>query len=313
MQPGQMGQGIHSIEDAAYHADPAPSPSLSRSLAKLLIDTSPAHVFANCSRLNGSVYRRTRASDEAEIGSAVHALFLKGQDEISVINFPTYQTKEAKALRDAALLDGKIPLKQHDYESVLRIVDALERFRARTGAFTKGAPEQTLLWQEEGGHYARAKPDWLPDDAGAPMWDLKTTDGTATAQAWTRAGFDKGCDYQEAHYTRGAEMLRGEPPDGMLFCIVEQNPPYGIRVFQLSAEARDIGQEKIAEARELWGACLSSGVWPGYPDEIVQIDAPGYLRYAWENRMALKRMAADAASLRETATARLIGAGSFGG
>ena len=44
--------GVYSLPDDAYHADPCPGPSLSSSVAKLMLDRSPLHAWHAHPRLN---------------------------------------------------------------------------------------------------------------------------------------------------------------------------------------------------------------------------------------------------------------------
>lgn len=311
----RLGEGIHDISDSDYLADPAPEASLNNSIAKVLVECSPRHAYALHPRLGGVAGDDSDATDEMDAGHAAHAMFLRGEGAIEVIPFADYRTKEAKALRDVARAKGKIPLKVAKYESVLRIVEALEAFRQRTGAFTRGKPEQTLIWREEPGFWCRAKVDWLPDDPGAPLWDLKTTGGRATPRNWGRIAFDVGADMQAVHYARGAEIIRGEPPAGMCFAVVEQKPPHGIRVFRITEAGREIGEAKCAEGRERWLQSVRSGEWPLYADEIVDIEPPAWERMAWEYRTATGRGLSheQRAQRREAATGMLLQAGQFGG
>ena len=309
----RLGEGIHDIPDRDYLDDPAPEPSLNNSIAKVLVECSPRHAYAVHPRLGGVAGEDDDATEEMDAGKAAHAMFLRGEDAIEVIPFPSYQTKEAKRLRDEARAAGKIPLKLAKYESVVRIVNALEVFRQRTGAFTRGKPEQTLIWRESEGFWCRAKVDWLPDDPGAPLWDLKSTGGRATPRSWGRIAFDTGADMQAVHYARGAEIVRGEPPAGMCFVVVEQKPPHGIRVFRMTEAAREIGEAKCAEARERWFESVRTGRWSQYPDEIVDIEPPAWERMAWEYRTATGRGLRQVNERREADTAMLLQAGHFGG
>jgi hypothetical protein len=317
-----LDQGVHDIPDVDYHADPAREPSLSRSIAKALIQQSPLHARMMHPRLNPLLGTGSDASDEMDIGSAAHAMFLKGEDAIAVIPFASYASKEAKAQRDAARAEGRIPLKQHHYERAISIVNALVRFRDETGAFTLGKPERTLICQDTQ-HWSRIKVDWLPDDPAAPLWDLKTTAGIASAQKWTRAAFEAGADMQAAFYARVSEIVRGEPPAGMCFAVVEQDYPHGIRVFELGAEALEIGEAKCAEARRLWVECMASGVWPSYPTEIETVDAPPWEIRQWEYRTATRQamlqhqqaqmQAERRDSARYNAVDKILAAGNMGG
>ncbi len=278
-------QGIYTIPERLYHADPVAVPSLSRSIARLLIDASPAHAYAAHPRLGAGVSDTASDSDEAmDIGTAVHALFLEGRDRIARITHDSYRSNDAKAARDAAIKAGKIPLKAKAYDAAMRVVERLERFRATTGLFTEGRPEQTVVWQDTD-HWARCRIDWLPDDPAAHILDLKTTGALATIDGWTRNCFAFGADLQAAMYPRGVEHVRGEPPGGMLFVVVETDPPYALRTFELDPIALRIGHSKATAARAIWTACMQTDRWPEYPETIERILPPAWVVRQWEQTL----------------------------
>lgn len=75
--------GVHRIEAEAYHADPAPLPSLSATLAKVITSKSPLHAWHACRRLNPDfrpVERKT-----FDIGTAAHRAVLgRGSDYVEI-------------------------------------------------------------------------------------------------------------------------------------------------------------------------------------------------------------------------------------
>jgi hypothetical protein len=274
--------GIYDMPELAYHSDPCPVPSFSRSIGKLLINASPAHAYAEHPRLGGSPPDGPAAGDEdMDVGTAVHAMFLQGVDIVAHIPFATYATNAAKAMRDDARKAGKVPLKTAAYDRAMRQREALEQFRKETGLFREGKAEQTLCW-DEGDLWCRARVDWLPDDPALPLLDLKTTGGLASPQTWTRQCFDFGGDMQASLYPRGCEFLRGEPPGGFMFVVCEQNLPYGIRTFALDPVALEVGEAKCSVARELWVKCMQLGEWPGYTHEIEWLLPPAWVVRQWE-------------------------------
>jgi len=279
-----------------YHADPvAAAPSLSRSIARLMVEASPLHAYVAHPRLGGSPPSGPSAGDDdMDIGTAAHALFLEGEDKIVRIPVDSYSTNqtlpdgtvmkagESRALRDAAKASGKIPLKTKQYDASMRVVEALEAFRQASGLFVNGKAEQTIIWDEGDGLWCRCRVDWLPDDPAAPLLDLKTTGGLATATSWGRSCFQFGADIQASMYPRGCEFIRGEPPDGMLFVVVETSPPYAVRVFGLDPIATEVGSAKAHYARSLWRQCLKESAWPGYPPGIEWILPPPWIVKGWE-------------------------------
>jgi len=285
--------GIYDLSAAQYHADPCIQPSFSRSIAKLLCDLSPAHARNAHPRLG---YGAVGAEDEVEMiqhdavedrdaGQAAHSIFLRGENIVERIGFDDFRTKAAKQARDEALQAGRIPLKQNKYDDVMRLVEALEGYRARTGAFTKGKPERTLIWRD-GPAWCRCMVDWLYDDPSEPIDDLKTTSGRAIARLWGRRAFDSACDLQAVFYPIGAaEVREGVIPQGMRFHVVETRAPYGIKMFEFDPEALEIASEKLNYARNLWNNCMQSGEWPSYDSSIEAIEAPIWVRREWDWQM----------------------------
>jgi hypothetical protein len=265
--------GIYDLSDEEYLADPVVDPSLNNSTAKLLVSLSPRHGWAAHPRLGGAPDDESDSTPAQDIGHVAHQMFLHGENRVRVINAPDFRTARAKELRDRAISEGRIPLKADRYESVMRVVERLERFRLRTGAFTEGKPEQTLIWREHV-EWGRCKVDWLPDEPEAPLWDLKTVSGRASPQSWQRSAFDFGYDMQAVYYARGCECVRGLPPDGMKFCVIETSPPYGIKVFEFSPAAIDDASAEVSDAIAIWARCRESGVWPEYSDDVEWIDPP---------------------------------------
>ena len=65
--------GLYRMTEAAYHADPCPAPSLSRSIAETLILESPEHAFAAHPRLT-----KPDEEDEEEAGEETHEVRFGG-------------------------------------------------------------------------------------------------------------------------------------------------------------------------------------------------------------------------------------------
>lgn len=300
--------GIYALSDPVYLADPVVVPSLNNTTSRLLL-ISPKHAWVSHPRLGGAPDAERDSTDAQDIGTVAHAMFLHGEDRVRVLNVSDFRTNKAKDMRDAAIAEGHIPLKLSSYEGVRRVVDELERFRQRTGAFTGGKPEQTLIWTE-GKEWGRCKVDWLPDEPSAYLWDLKTTSGLASANTFARSDF--GYDMQAAYYPRGSECVRGEPPEGMRFCCIETKPPFGIRVFQFTPAALDDANEEISEAIALWQRCRETDVWPAYPDDVEWIDIPPWKlkERAWQRHSGRGRVRSEAEA---SAVKMMLDTGNLGG
>lgn len=290
-----LAEGLHDIPPEAYHADPAPEPSLSSSIAKLLINRSPRHAFLAQPRLNPD-YEPER-KQIFDIGSAAHACMLNSDEAYRIIDADSYRTKAAQLARDKAYEEGVIPLLPQQFEHVQAIVRAgraqLARHRDAADAFLAGDPERTLIWKEGTGDdavWCRCRLDWLPDQ-GTVFHDFKSTTD-ASPDVWQRRCFDLGADIQAAFYLRGIKAVLGIPHAEFRFVVQEVEPPYALSVIALMPSALKMADSKVAAAIELWRRCLKSNTWPGYASRTAFIDAPPWTEKRWleaESRAELAR------------------------
>jgi len=262
-----------------YHADRLLDNhmTVSASLLKILLKKTPRHAWLAHPRLNKDYLMETAA--KFDIGSAAHALLLEGQDAVVVIGADSFRTKDAKEARDAAYEAGKIPLLTAQAADVVAMQIAalaqLKNHEEAFDAFAEGKPEQTLIWQEEGGIWCRARLDWLKERTGA-IWDYKTTT-SAQPDDWQRRLFDLGGDLQEAWYRRGVKALGLSNDPQFRFIVQEVEAPYALSVIGLTPAAQALGEMKVWRALEIWRWCRANDRWPGYPNQTCYIEPP-----AWE-------------------------------
>lgn len=267
--------GVYDIPAEVYHEDPCPEPSLSASIAKVLLNKTARHAWMAHPRLNPDHEEENKLA--FDIGHAAHALMLEGEDGVEIIEADSYRTKAAKEARDAAYAAGKTPLLPHQAAEVRTMVVVgqaqLADHAEASGAFENGKPEQTLVWQEHG-IWCRARLDWLPAN-GTVFYDYKTTTD-ANPDAWQRRAFELGADLQAAFYRRGIRAVLGIDNPQFRFVVQEKTVPYALSVVELTPAALALGDAKVHMAIETWRQCFMSNCWPGYPREVCYLDAPGW-------------------------------------
>ncbi|HJR01811.1 MAG TPA: PD-(D/E)XK nuclease-like domain-containing protein [Methylomirabilota bacterium] len=278
-----MKPGIYTMAAELYHADPCPAPSLSASMAKILLDQSPLHAWTAHPKLNPHFERED--DGKFDLGTAAHAYVLEGAERFEVVPFYDWRKKEAQALRDEIRAAGKIPLLQEQVGRVLMMAKACQRqldvFTPRP--FSDGRAEETVIWQEPNGVWCRARLDWIATDE-SQIWDYKTTEGSAHPEAWARGPlFGNGYDIQAAFYRRGVQMVGGPDPE-FTFVVQEAYDPHALSVIGLEPGVRDLGTKKVLRAIELWGECLKSGHWPGYPTRVASAELPPWEETRWMQR-----------------------------
>ena len=232
-----------------YHADPAPEPSLSSSIAKTLISRSPAHAYAEHPKLGGTYEPDT--SRKMDVGSCAHSLLLGRGAKIHVIDAKSYQTNAAKAERDDARERGEIPVLLADYELASDMVSAARSALDAAGeiaAFTDAQAELVAI-AEDRGMWMRAMVDRF-DEKNLVIWDYKTTSASAAPEAVGRLIESMGYDVSAAHYEHVFGLLRPEWRGRMTFrwLIQEAEPPYEATICTLDGTGREIGARKAAFA-----------------------------------------------------------------
>lgn len=282
--------GIHTMTSDTYHSDPCPAPSLSSSIARTLLGYSPLHAFTEHPRLNPAVEREEK--EIFDLGSAAHAYFLEGETGFVVVDAKDWRTKDAQSQRDAARLEGKIPLLASKWQDVQDMAAAarqqLGEHEAKPIPFAGGKPEQTLIWREVD-IWCRARLDWLHDDHSA-IDDLKTSSASCNPDVWGRTLFNSGYDVQAAFYLRGLRAISGGGARGteFRFIAIENTKPFALSVMALAPGALDLAERKVKRAIALWRHCLQANRWPGYPSQTCYIEAP-----PWEEARLMERELRD--------------------
>jgi PDDEXK-like domain of unknown function (DUF3799) len=263
-----------------YHADPCARPSLSRSVAVLMLDRSPWHAWEAHPRLNPEY----EAEDERkfDLGTSAHLAMLGDKKEFRIIESDSYRSFAAKRARQVALASGQVPVLVGDHKRVLKMVRAartqLTAHDEAYGAFTDGKPEVTLIWNEKINGiviWCRIRLDWLPDDL-LRFPDYKSTLGSAHPDHWAAMAYREGIEFQAAFYLRGIrKLLKCDP--FFDFVVQESYPPYALSVISLTPAALAMAERDVERALEMWAWCMQRGQWPGYPSKICYIDPPAYV------------------------------------
>lgn len=274
--------GIHAIPAERYHEDPSDQPSLSASIAHLMVNVTPWHAWWAHPKLNPHFEREEKQA--FDIGTVAHELILEGTDErVHVVEASDWRKRDAQDERDQARADGLIPLLEKDWLRVERMVETvraqLELRADLPPLLSDGVAEQTLVW-EEGDVTCRARLDWLRTDCTA-IDDLKTTGRSANPIPWCRNTlYSIGADVQAAFYLRGVKALTGQVPT-FRWILAESTPPYAVSVVSPDASAREIGDVKVDRAIEKWRECLKTDVWPGWSQSVYMAETPAYEELRW--------------------------------
>lgn len=270
-----LAPGMHSISSAAYHADCAAEPSISNSLLTVLLQKCPLHAWLAHPKLNPRFVPRPD-KEAFDLGTCAHALLLEGINKAAMCAFDDWRSNASKEARAAARAAGKIPMLPGQYEATLSMVEAAQRYIESgplRGLLRRAKAEHTLVWRDTSYRVAcRARLDLLDMQPGqAPVvYDYKTTSADNPGD-FIRGMAGNGYDTQSVFYPRGLAEL-GHPGARFIFIVQETAAPFLCYLVEPSSMMIDIGTSKVNRGLRLWGDCLKSDRWPGYPVEVYQAD-----------------------------------------
>lgn len=273
-------QGLHlDVPRDEYDADPCPSPSLTQSIAKIILDRSLAHARLAHPRLNPAFERND--DPKYDVGNVAHALMLGRGREIEVVIADDWRTKAAKEAREAAIQRGRIAVLARHYEAASDMVQAAARQLGDRGYDEDWNPAaaaaEVMAVADDAGVWLRSLIDWLPYHARR-VWDYKTTALSAAPWELSRRIVADGWDVQAAFHERILDLV---DPDNAgrrehLFCVQEDRPPYALTVARMSEAVMTMGRRKVQRARDAWAAAMSNNHWPAYPLDTALPEYPAW-------------------------------------
>lgn len=271
---GSLGApGLYSMTTDQYHADPCPKPSLSHSLAKLVIRRTPYHAMKHHPKMGGMPNSPTRPM---MVGTAAHTLVLGKGSRLQVIDAPDYRTKAAQQLRDAALADGATPVLEADYALAQEMVPAgrLALEEALGAKLDDCLIEVVVAVQDaQTGCWRRIMVDAMTPDL-RNMADYKTCED-ANPVVFERAVRNYGYDTQDAFYKRVVDRIEPEGEGKRTYTLVAQERDYPecVTFHRVDGDLHAVAENRIKMAEAKWDACLLADTWEAYSREVHMIAA----------------------------------------
>lgn len=209
-----------------------------------------------------------RATKAMDIGTLAHAALLEPHRLESMYTlYPAnilakngaVSTNEAKAFRDEREAAGQICLKAQDFETVIKMSQAVTNKVGRW--LTDDAKiEHSIYWHDKTGLPSRCRPDVLiVRDELCLCIDIKST-ADITPQWFRKRVEDGGYWLQDAHYSEGIEQLTGKRPR-FVFVVVESEWPYECVLYEIREADRAQAFIKRQQIAYSIAGCLESGDW----------------------------------------------------
>lgn len=278
--------GIYrGVLDADYRDDPTPSPSLTQSAVKTLIDRSPLHAWTENKRLNP--HFEPNDDTKFDLGNVAHLLLLGRGKEIEVIQFDDWRKKAAQDAREEAAAVGKIAVLEHQFTQASDMASAAWmqiRKHEDKDAFANGAAEVMIAWEEDG-IWFRSLVDWLHNDL-LTVDDFKSTGMSVAPHLLGMRAQAAGWEIQAAFIERGLNILDPERAGRRRFRFIAQetSKPHALSVMHMDEYWLTMGRKKVEAGAQIWRNAIKAGKWSGYPARSVVPEYPGFKEKQWLER-----------------------------
>lgn len=296
---------------ADYFLDPAPEPSFTQSIGKLILERSPLHAWHAHPRLNPDYQHDD--DTKFDVGNVAHKMLLGRGKEIVVLDFDDWRTKAAKEAREEAAAAGKLAVlgkQAARADAMVRAAREQLDLRDLPHIFNPqvGNSEVVTAWQE-GRIWMRQMLDWLssPNLTHHTVADFKTTGESAAPDALARKMVADGWHIQAAMAERGLNVLDPQTAGRRcyLFVVQEDTKPYALSVVEIGEGALTLGRKLLDQAADIWAACMKANRWPGYPLDVEVPQIPGW----YETQTLAREVAHHERKQREPQPSDLIMAG----
>lgn len=255
-------------QDAYYAHTFSDVPYLSQSIAKIIMTQSPFHAWLAHPKF-GNVQRETNRPMWK--GSLIHALLLDNPiaGKFEVIKADSYRTKQAQTDRDNALLNGKTPILEAEFERIYLLAEWLKE---KYGELFEGYQSETVVtWTEKtelGDVECKGMLD-LANFTTAKIRDIKLSD--ADPESISKSIYNLGYDIQHAAYTSAMRKIVPEMAgrESFQYVFIEELPdnphrPAIVTITEFGGEYREMGERRWNEACKVWKQCTTTNHWPDY-------------------------------------------------
>lgn len=265
----------HGLSIDAYHGMEGASKTVLDSVAK-----SPAIAYARHLDPNRPAAEQKGGQLEGELAHC--AILEPDQFDVRYVVGPDWNRNTNKWKEYVAQMEADRPgvtiLKLEQREAAMRQGESVRRLPEIRDALAKGQPEVSAFWIDpETGVKCRCRPDWVHPcgEAGAILLDVKTYSDASPAE-FRRQVARKRYHVQDAFYTDGFARASGLEVLAFVFIAVETEYPYAANALMLDDIAKTTGRDLYRRDLDTYAACMSSGEWPGYSEQIEIISLPNW-------------------------------------
>ncbi len=261
---------------------------LSPSVAKAMLARNPKHGWLR-HRLLGNVQK---TATSAMIDGKIYEALVTGDTDgrLVIVDAANYQTNKAKEARDKAEKEDKLPIlaaKLDGYNhNAMLFIEQLER----RGIHFDGILQKRFEWNHNGVPCSGVT-DHINPKTGQIDEIKVTSDASESAIVMMMANHYyamQGESYREAFAEEYPDMAGRQK---VRFIFLEPDPIPQVQIVEPAGSMRQLGQMQWDRACAMWGECLKNNDWPGYPEQVLSVEAPAWRlsseeQLKWETEMS---------------------------
>jgi len=244
--------------NADYHADPAVSASHLHAVA-----ASPYHYWSRFINPDRPPSVQTAAM---KLGSLTHCAVLE-PDQLAkrYAIAPDRRTNAGKAAVAAMEAAGIEAVTAPEMEQAMAMAASVRSHQAAAALLRDGKAEQSFWFDDIAtGLRCKCRPDWY---TGSTIVDLKTT-VDASPKGFAKSVAQWRYHVQQSHYLAGTFAER------FVFIAVEKFYPYAVGVYELDADAVQLGDYERRNNLQTIADCRAISEWPGYGNTVQLLSLP---------------------------------------
>jgi hypothetical protein len=216
---------------------------------------------------------------------------------LAVVDVDDFRTKEARRLRDEAIMAGKQVVKKSELMAVMERAARIDGVLRREHGIVLGAMkrELTAIWSAEtdviglpsANVVCRARFDAFD---GTTIYDIKTC-ADASPRKLAGSVLTYGYHVQAHAYTSAAEAIEPRLAGRIRFVIIAvENETDAVHPIELDGTFRELGRRRWQTAVNAWHQCLTTGNWPGYgANEYGLLECPEWAKMASDGECSTLR------------------------
>lgn len=259
-----MKEGIFdNISNADYHRDIG----ISASGITLMRDT-PAKFYNRYL----SLQQPQEPTKPMILGQALHTMVLEPKefDNRFALMPDDIKIKRGKAYDKFFEANShKYILTMKEYENIVPMAHAVYEHPLYERIMRDARIEHSIYWIDNGIQY-KARPDLFNNEF---VFDLKTT-VSADRDDFQKSIIAYGYHRQAAMCLDGLTKLTGKEYKHFIFFCIESEEPYLTAAYVIDDVALQIGRYEYQQTGLKYHQCLTSGVWPGYSEDLQLISLP---------------------------------------